>query len=112
MSAIDNSATASTITGTTTIDIPDYTGATTVAYPGAITYTGGSAYIDPVDRDAFIEEWKKLRKDFLGILLKENPNLVKAFKMTRDMQADKRTLVKIEIEYYPEVPKDKIRTTL
>jgi len=111
--SVNNDASAEFNTGTGDILDP---GSTTTAFPAQLfttSITGASTWSSE-NKEAFIAEWKKFRKDFLGILLKDDYEPIKNFKMTRTMNpSTKRTTVKIEIEYEPaSEPKDKIRTAL
>jgi len=112
--SVDNTATG-TFTGDTistpmTFPAMDLTGATT----GTLDFTTTSTWI-PEDKEAFLTEWKKLRKEFLPLLLKDDYYAIKNMKQVRVMDSKtKITSVILTIEYTPKKddPEKKVRTTL
>jgi len=106
MSTVDDNSTAGFIDYTGTADLT--TGLTTNIPVSFNTYS------DPVDKEAFLTEWKKLRKELLPLLLKDDHFPILNMKITRRMDPKtKSTIVQLELEYNPPKElKSRIRTRL
>jgi len=91
-------ASFTTTTGTTAFPINTWDGsAATPDYTFA-----GTATIDYVNSEAFNTEWRKLRSEFLKILLRDDSYPIKHFSMRREMDPKtKETTVHLQISFLP-----------
>jgi len=69
---------------------------------------------DPADSESFKTEWRKLRSEFLKILLGDNYFPIKHFSMRREMDMQtKETTVHLQISFIPaKEPKKGVRRTV
>jgi len=95
--------------GTTTIPF-DISGATTTDMGLTLT----TSTWDPADAESFKTEWRKLRSEFLKILLSDNYFPIKHFSMKREMDMKtKETTVHLQISFIPDRdPKKGVRRTV